>query len=81
VKLVYVNLKLQLWKTGMRQNQLARAVGMDQTNLSKIVNGFREASPEVRRQIASVLKCDEEWLFEQSEGPKPEDRGAHAASH
>ena len=61
---MYPNLKLQLWRTGMRQNQLARILNMDETMLSKIVNGFRQASPTVRGQIASALQSDESWLFE-----------------
>ncbi len=63
---MYANLKLQLWRTGIRQNRLARSLGMDETMLSKIVNGFREPSPEVRGKIAAILKSDEAWLFERA---------------
>jgi transcriptional regulator with XRE-family HTH domain len=61
---MYPNLKLQLWRTGMRQNRLAKSLGIDETLLSKIVNGFREPSEEIRRQIALFLQSDEQWLFE-----------------
>jgi len=61
---MYPNLKLQLWKSGMRQNRLARLLEMDEAVLSKIVNGFREPSPKLRRQIATLLQSDERWLFE-----------------
>jgi transcriptional regulator with XRE-family HTH domain len=61
---MYPNLKLQLWKSGIRQNRLARMLDLDETVLSKILNGFRVPSPETRERIATLLKCDEDWLFE-----------------
>ena len=39
---MYYNLKLQLWKSGIRQNRLAQLIGIDETQLSRMVNGFRE---------------------------------------
>jgi transcriptional regulator with XRE-family HTH domain len=65
---VYPNLKLQLWRSGIRQNRLAQMLGMDETMLSKIINGYRAASPELRGKIAGFLKSDEEWLFQTSGG-------------
>jgi transcriptional regulator with XRE-family HTH domain len=62
---MYPNLKLQLWKIGIRQNRLAKMLGMDETILSKIVNGFRAPSEALKKQIAMLLHCDESWLFEQ----------------
>lgn len=64
---MYPNLKLQLWKAGIRQNRLAQSLGIDETMLSKIVNGFRQPSPEMREKIARLLKSDEQWLFERTE--------------
>ncbi len=61
---MYPNLKLQLWRTGIRQNRLAKMLGMDEAMLSKIVNGFRQPSPDVRQRIARLLHGDESWLFE-----------------
>jgi transcriptional regulator with XRE-family HTH domain len=60
---MYPNLKLQLWQSGMRQNRLAQLIGIDESLLSKIVNGFREPAPPVRARIATILQSDEEWLF------------------
>jgi len=60
---MYPNLKLQLWRRGLRQNRLAQMLGIHETLLSKIVNGFREPDAELRAHIAAVLKTDEEWLF------------------
>jgi transcriptional regulator with XRE-family HTH domain len=61
--MMYPNLKLHLWKSGVRQNRLARLVGIHETLLSKIVNGYREPDQEVRARIAAVLEKEEEWLF------------------
>jgi transcriptional regulator with XRE-family HTH domain len=64
---MYLNLKLQLFKTGMRQNRLAKQLGVDESILSKIINGFREPSQEMRARIATLLESDEEWLFERAD--------------
>jgi transcriptional regulator with XRE-family HTH domain len=70
---MYPNLKLQLWKMGMRQNRLARSLGMDETMLSKIVNGFREPSGDVRERIAGLLHSDAAWLFDRVSVPTLEE--------
>ena len=62
---MYPNLKLQLWSTGIKQNRLAQMLGMDETMLSKVINGFRQATPEIRKRIAGLLQADEAWLFHQ----------------
>lgn len=64
---MYPNLKLQLWRSGIRQNRLAQMLGVDETMLSKIINGYRLATPELRGKIAEALKSDEHWLFEAGE--------------
>jgi len=68
---MYPNLKLQLWRAGIRQNRLAQSLGIDETMLSKIVNGFRQPSPEMRERIALLLKSDEQWLFAREEPASP----------
>lgn len=60
---MYPNLKLQLWRCGIRQNRLAQLIGIHETLLSKIVNGFREPDASVRSRIAEILHSDETWLF------------------
>jgi plasmid maintenance system antidote protein VapI len=62
---MYPNLKLKLWSTGIKQNRLARMLGMDETMLSKVINGFRKATPDTRKRIAGLLEADEAWLFQQ----------------
>jgi len=65
---VYPNLKLRLWRIGIRQNRLARLLGIDEAIVSKIINGQRRPSPQVRRRIAAVLEGDEKWLIEKPDG-------------
>ena len=60
---MFANLKLQIWKSGLRQNRLAQVVGIDETLLSRILNGFRQPEAEVRKRIATILQADETWLF------------------
>lgn len=61
---IYPNLKLRMYTTGMRQNRLAKLVGIDEAHLSRIINGVREPRQQMRREIAMVLGCDADWLFE-----------------
>ena len=63
---MYPNLKLQMWKCGIRQNRLAQILDVDETVLSRIVNGFRVPNATIRQRIASLLECDENWLFEEA---------------
>jgi transcriptional regulator with XRE-family HTH domain len=60
---MYPNLRLQLWRKRIRQNQLAKILEIDESMLSRILNGFRQPGPEMRSRIARLLESDEEWLF------------------
>lgn len=64
---MYANIKLQIFRKGIHQNQLAKTLGMDETLLSKIIRGFREPSEAQRKQLADCLNASEHWLFEKSE--------------
>jgi transcriptional regulator with XRE-family HTH domain len=64
---MYPNLKFELWRSGIRQNRLAQMLKLDETVLSRIVNGFRKPGPEVMAKVAAALKRDQDWLFEESE--------------
>ena len=69
---MYLNLKVAIWQTGLRQNRLAQTLNMDEALLSRIINGFREPSAEQRSRIAQVLQKDEHWLFaREQELPHP----------
>ena len=74
---MYPNLKIQLWKRGIRQNRLAQILGVDEAAVSRIVNGFRKPSDELKGKIATVLECREEWLFEEATPESLEVRGFH----
>jgi len=65
---MYPNLKLQIWKTGLRQNRLAQMLDVDETFLSKIVNGFREPTESLKTRIATLLESDVAWLFHSEDG-------------
>jgi transcriptional regulator with XRE-family HTH domain len=67
---MYSNLKLQIWRTGTHQNRLAKMLQVDESMLSRIVNGYREPSIELREKMAALLHCDQAWLFERTE-PSP----------
>jgi len=60
---MYVNLKMCLWQSGLRQNRLAQALQMDEALLSRIINGYRQPTPEQRTRIAEILHREETWLF------------------
>lgn len=61
---MYPNLKLQIWKSGIHQNRLARELSIDETLLSRIINGYREPSASVKSRIAKYFQLDPEWLFQ-----------------
>jgi len=61
---MYPNLKLQIFKSGIHQNRLARQLGLTDTVLSKIIHGYRQPTNEQRKLLAEYLRVDEEWLFE-----------------
>lgn len=65
---MYPNLKLQIFKRGNHQNQLAKALGIDESVLSKIIHGYREPTETQKKRLASYLEADEAWLFEKYAG-------------
>ena len=66
---MYPNIKIQIFRKGIHQNQLAQILGMDETLLSKIIRGYREPSATQRKQLADYLQVSEQWLFDRSEAP------------
>src|ERR1700760_786338 len=70
---IYPNLKLRVYTTGMRQNRLAKLVGIDEAYLSRIINGVRIPGKQMQEQIAQGLGCDAEWLFQQTKIQVPVD--------
>jgi transcriptional regulator with XRE-family HTH domain len=76
---MYPNLRVELWKAGIRQNKLAKMLEMDETLVSRIVNGYRQPSPEFRRKLSVLLNSDEAWLFEAEDAAALEPRNAKTA--
>lgn len=64
---MFPNLKLQIFRRGSHQNRLAKAVGIDETVLSKIIHGYRTPTASQRVVLANYLGADEAWLFERYE--------------
>jgi transcriptional regulator with XRE-family HTH domain len=54
---------MEIWLSGIRQNRLARELHVDETVLSKIINGYREPSAELRALLAQYFNKSEGWLF------------------
>jgi len=61
---MYPNLKMAMWRSGMRQNALARELNLNETVVSKVLNGSRKPSPRMRTILAEFFQQDPEWLFE-----------------
>jgi len=64
---MYPNLKLHIFRLGIRQNQIAKDLKFCESQLSKIIHGYREPSPGERKLLAGYLNVDESWLFERHE--------------
>lgn len=76
---MYPNLRVELWKAGIRQNKLAKMLAMDETLVSRIVNGYRQPSPEFRKRLSVLLNSDEAWLFAAEVPAGSEQRNAKTA--
>ena len=76
---MYPNLRVELWKAGIRQNRLAKMLEMDETLVSRIVNGYRQPSPEFRKKLSALLKSDEAWLFRAEQPENPDAANAKTA--
>jgi transcriptional regulator with XRE-family HTH domain len=68
---MYPNIKIQIFRKGIHQNQLARILGMDETLLSKIIRGYREPSEAQRKELAEYFQVSEQWLFDKSDASGP----------
>ena len=79
---MYPNLKLQLFRSSVRQNFLARELGIDESILSKIIHGYREPSLAQRQMLSGYLGVEESWLFEKFEiASSARAEGNHGSSH
>ena len=55
---------------GLVQYQLAEAAGMNESRMSRCLNGRFEFTPAERERIADVLGFEQAWLFETPKPPK-----------
>lgn len=76
---MYPNLKLQIFKSGIRQNQIAKDLKFCESQLSKIIHGYREPSADERHLLAMYLRVDESWLFERYDNVSPPQTAFFAA--
>jgi transcriptional regulator with XRE-family HTH domain len=58
------NLKFTIIKSGKNQILIARQAEIQESRLSKIVNGYVEPTVEEKKRIAKVLECTVEFLFD-----------------
>lgn len=70
---MYLNIKLQVFRLGFHQIDIAKALGMNESVLSKIIHGYREPSKTQRAQLARYLNAEENWLFEKYDRTRPPD--------
>jgi transcriptional regulator with XRE-family HTH domain len=64
---MYPNLKLEIFKRGIHQNNLAKELGINEAILSKIIRGYRQPTSAQREMLARYLAVDENYLFEKFE--------------
>lgn len=65
---MYPNLKLEIFKRRIHQNNLAKELGINEAILSKIIRGYRQPTAAQRQLLARYLEVDEDYLFERFEG-------------
>lgn len=59
-------LRTAIFHSGIRQVALAKKADISEARLSKIANGYLEATPEEKRRIARTLRCSVDELFPES---------------
>jgi len=57
------NVKMALAARGVRQAQLAQAVGLPESTLSEFIHERCELAAHFRSRIAEALQADPAWLF------------------
>jgi transcriptional regulator with XRE-family HTH domain len=65
---MYPNLKIEIFKRGIHQNNIARELGLNEAVLSKIIRGYREPTVIQKQMLAQYFQLDESWLFEKYDG-------------
>jgi DNA-binding XRE family transcriptional regulator len=58
-----IPLKIKILESGISQFQLARTVGISDTHLSKIVNGWITPPGDLKSSIAKAIGCNPSDIF------------------
>jgi len=58
-----IKFKLLLMEKGLTQIGIAHALGISECELSKVVNGHREPTDEVKGKLSKYLNTNAEYLF------------------
>ena len=58
-----IKLKLICIEKGVKQYELARFLGIDESLISKHINGARELSEENKNKVAEFLKVKKENMY------------------
>ena len=74
-----MDLKLELMKRGISQIRMAHDLGIHQSRLSNIVNGWVKPTRDQRRRIANYLGLSVETLFGYEEGQKHQRRSRRSS--
>lgn len=64
-------LKVALHKEGLTQHAAARAIGVTETRLSRIVTGRISPTPEEKKALARLLKMPAQLLFQDPGRERP----------
>lgn len=65
-------LKLAIVQSGIRQNELAGEIGVDEAQLSRWANGLHCRDEAIRNRIADVLGVTVEVLWPDLHGAQPD---------
>jgi plasmid maintenance system antidote protein VapI len=50
-----IKLKIALWERGVRQRNLAFGIDVDESRISRIINGYEKPTPEIKGVISEYL--------------------------
>lgn len=65
------NLLVYLAVHQIRQNRIARDLEIDEAVFSRVINGYREPTAELKTKLSGYLGVDPRWLFAEFEWVEP----------
>jgi len=60
---INLTLKIAILESGLSQQEVAKAIGIHESRMSQIVNGWRESTDAERKALARLLKRKATDLF------------------